>query len=112
MVGATCTSVTVLVPVALVPLLLLPSVTVQSMVRLVWLPPPVGSPLAGGEAVGDRAERRLVVGDARAAAQRQHAGQDVVAAGDAVLAGEVQRVAADEAADRDGGAGEGAAAVG
>ncbi len=35
----------VLVPVLLVPLLLLPSVTTQLTARLVWLPPPVGSPL-------------------------------------------------------------------
>ena len=46
-VGATCTSVTVEVPVLLMPLLLLPSVTVQSIVRLMSAPPLVGSALLG-----------------------------------------------------------------
>ena len=46
-VGATCTSVSVLVPVFDTPLLVLPSVTTQSMVRLRWLPPPVGSAFDG-----------------------------------------------------------------
>ena len=45
--GATCTVSTVPVAVALVPLLVLPSFTTTSMVRVVSLPPPVGSPLLG-----------------------------------------------------------------
>ena len=45
--GATCTVSSVLVAAMLLPLLVEPSVTVQSIVRLVCAPPPVGSPLAG-----------------------------------------------------------------
>ena len=41
-----CTVVSALVEVLLEPLLDDPSVTCQLMVRLVWLPPPVGSPPA------------------------------------------------------------------
>ena len=43
-VGATCTAVSVDVAA---PLVALPSLTTQSIVRLVWLPPPVGSPFDG-----------------------------------------------------------------
>ena len=46
-VGATCTSVSVVVPVFDTPLLVLPSLIVQSMVWLVVPPPPVGSPFDG-----------------------------------------------------------------
>ena len=68
---------------------------------------------AGGEAVGDGVECGLILRERGGAGQREHAGCAVVAAGDAVLVGEVERVAADEACtDRHGGAGELAAAVG
>ena len=43
-VGATCTVSSVLVAVLLLPLLVEPSVTLQSMVRVVCVPPAVGSP--------------------------------------------------------------------
>ncbi len=45
-VGAVCTVVSELVSTALLPLLVLPSFTCQLIVRLVWPPPAVGSPLA------------------------------------------------------------------
>ena len=76
---------------SLVPLLVLPSLTVQLMVRVVSPPPPVGSPLLGREAVADEFERGLVLLDRGVAGQRQDA--VAVGAGDAVLVGEVERIA-------------------
>ena len=72
-----------------------PSLTVH-VVRAVSPPPPVGSSL--GEAVGDRVQRGLVLRQlCRRARQRQHAMPQLVVTIDAVLVGEIQRVAGIEA---------------
>ena len=59
--------------------------------------------VVAGRGESDRLQRRLVIGDRGAAGEGEHAGAAVVAAGDAVLGAEVQRVAGEEAADRDRG---------
>ena len=95
-VGATCTVSRVLAAPP-VPVMVLPSLTTQE-IDAVGVAAAVGRIAVGrAEAVGHRFQRGLVVGDARRAGQNQGAVRGVVAAADAVLVGEVERIAGDEA---------------
>jgi hypothetical protein len=57
--------------------------------------------ILAGVGVGDAAQRRLVIGEARAAGQRQHAGTRVPRAGDAGLVDEAEHVLPGDVAHRD-----------
>ena len=82
-VGATCTVSSVLVAVLLVPLLVVPSVTVQPMVRLVSRAAAGRVAVGWVETVGDRiAARPDSPPPCRCRVERQDAGAGIVAAGD------------------------------